>query len=80
MSRYHVHLEKRDPTRGQFRFYALHAMPSLFGDWTLVREWGRIGSPGRVVVNWFGTLEETRDAMAEKAREKVRRGYVSVKG
>ena len=23
-------------------------MPNLFGEWTVMREWGRIGSPGRL--------------------------------
>ena len=30
------------------RFYAMCLQPTLFGDWALLREWGRIGSTGRM--------------------------------
>ena len=33
---------------GKRRFYAMRTFPTLFGDWALQREWGRIGSGGRV--------------------------------
>lgn len=75
MLTFHVHLEKRDPASNQCWFYALHAMPTLFGGWTLVREWGQIGSPGRVVVEGFETLEAAQAALATKEREKRKRGY-----
>jgi predicted DNA-binding WGR domain protein len=29
------------------RYYVLSIEPSLFGDATLIREWGRIGRPGQ---------------------------------
>jgi predicted DNA-binding WGR domain protein len=41
------------------RFYALHSAPTLFGGWDLVREWGRIGSPGTLRLTPFETLEES---------------------
>ncbi|MCP4781752.1 MAG: WGR domain-containing protein [Hyphomicrobium sp.] len=28
------------------RFYAMSVQPNLFGQWSLLREWGRIGSAG----------------------------------
>jgi len=70
-----AYLEKRDPARRQARFYALHVAPTLFGDWTLVREWGRIGSPGRVQRDWFETFEDACRAMGKKEQEKLRKGY-----
>ncbi|MEM1364057.1 MAG: WGR domain-containing protein, partial [Pseudomonadota bacterium] len=30
------------------RFYALSVQRTLFGEWALVREWGRIGVGGRL--------------------------------
>ena len=39
-------LTRTDPTRNIDRFYVVQVMPSLFGDWTVLREWGRPGSPG----------------------------------
>jgi len=40
-----------DPPNNAHRFYRMEIMPGLFGDWSLVREWGRIGQPGQVRVD-----------------------------
>jgi predicted DNA-binding WGR domain protein len=44
-----VRLEKRVPEQNQHRFYLLRLAPTLFGEWSLIREWGRIGQQGTVV-------------------------------
>jgi predicted DNA-binding WGR domain protein len=45
------------------------------GDWSLVREWRRVGSPGTVRKEWFETEEEAV-AAGEKLREaKRKKGY-----
>jgi predicted DNA-binding WGR domain protein len=49
--------------------------PTLFGEWSLIREWGRIGQPGTVRVDQFTTEEDAMAALAKKAGEKERRGY-----
>jgi predicted DNA-binding WGR domain protein len=41
-------LTRIDPARNINRFYVVQVMPSLFGEWTVMREWGRRGSPGTV--------------------------------
>ena len=43
-----IMLTRSDPERNMSRFYALGVIPTLFGEWTLMMEWGRIGSPGTV--------------------------------
>lgn len=49
--------------------------PTLFGDYAVVREWGRIGSPGTVREAWFETEEGAiRNGLA-LCRRKERRGY-----
>ena len=70
-----AYLEKRNPAKRQARFYTLRVTPTLFGDWTLVREWGRIGSPGRLTVDWFDTLEEAERAFDRIKRRKIGKGY-----
>jgi predicted DNA-binding WGR domain protein len=57
------------------RFYRLLLAPTLFGEWSLIREWGRIGQPGTVRTEPFATEEEAQEALARKASEKQRRGY-----
>ena len=68
-----VLLVRRDPARGMARFYALRAVPDLLGNGTQVREWGRVGSPGRVRVDAFAAEDA---AMVELERLAWRkRGY-----
>ena len=47
----------------------------LYGDWGLVREWGRIGSPGQVRTDWFGSEAEAKDARFTLHMRKAKRGY-----
>jgi predicted DNA-binding WGR domain protein len=51
--------------------------PDLISGWTLLREWGRIGSPGRVVIEPFSDEQEAANARAEIEAAKPRRGYRS---
>ena len=37
-----VRLEKRVPEKNQHRFYRLLLAPTLFGEWSLIREWGKL--------------------------------------
>jgi predicted DNA-binding WGR domain protein len=58
----HICLTKRVPVRNQHRFYLLSVQPTLFGGWSLIREWGRIGSPGRVRIDVCASLDAAREA------------------
>ncbi len=75
MTKISAYPEKCNPAKRQARFYTLRMVPTLFGDRTLVREWGRIGSPGRLTVDWFDTLEEVERAFDRIKRRKIARGY-----
>ena len=70
-----TYLERRDPGRHMARFYAVKVVPTLFGPWALVREWGRIGSPGTLRADWFETEKEAETARARLVLQKVRHGY-----
>lgn len=70
-----VRLERIEAAAGMARFYMLHLAPTLFGEWELVAEWGRIGSPGTVRRQSFATEAEAVAAMAHRARKKRGRGY-----
>ncbi|NKC10678.1 MAG: WGR domain-containing protein [Gammaproteobacteria bacterium] len=70
-----TYLEKIDPANNQARFYSLVIMPNLFGQWTLVREWGRIGQRGQAELEWFETAEAAEGAIAALKSQKRRRGY-----
>lgn len=70
-----VRLEKRVPEKNQHRFYRLLLAPTLFGEWSLIREWGRIGHSGTVRIDSYATEAEAAAELGRKAREKERRGY-----
>ena len=68
-------IQRRDPEKSMHRFYALAVHPDLISGRSLLREWGRIGSPGRVVTEPFLDEHETVNARAEIEAAKRRRGY-----
>ncbi|MEO1495271.1 MAG: WGR domain-containing protein [Pseudomonadota bacterium] len=70
-----MHLTRTEPDANLHRFYRLEIVPGLFGDWGLVREWGRIGSGGRVRTEWFESEAEAKDARFELHMAKAKRGY-----
>jgi len=57
-----IYLERHDPDKNLHRFYQLFITPGIFGDWSLVKEWGRAGSPGTVRKDWFDTEMEAQIA------------------
>ena len=73
-----AYLRKIVPEANQWRFYALTAIPTLFGEWAVMREWGRIGSPGTVRTDLHADEGEAITALAEIAHKKQRRGYRAV--
>jgi len=69
-------LHKHDSKRNQHRFYALQIMPNLFGVWSLIRHWGRIGTAGQQRASWHDTREAAEQARDRLLQAKQRRGYV----
>ena len=57
------------------RFYRMEVVPGLFGDWSLIREWGRIGQGGQVRVDWFPTEAAAKTARFDLLMKKAKRGY-----
>ncbi|MCL4068933.1 WGR domain-containing protein [Pseudomonas sp. GX19020] len=70
-----VHLQRIDPERNMRRFYAAEIQPTLFGGVSVVRRWGRIGGPGRVMLETFDHAEEAQAALTKLVMAKQRRGY-----
>jgi predicted DNA-binding WGR domain protein len=68
-------LERHDLSQNVARLYVLRIEPSLFGDPTLVREWGRIGQRGRRRIEIYQTEEGAAEALESWLRRKQRRGY-----
>lgn len=68
---------KTDADANMWRFYRLSVEPGLFGDWALIREWGRIGSTGQTMETWFEDEASAVDACELLALSKRKRGYIS---
>jgi len=72
-------LQRIDPDRKMRRFYSLCLQPDLFGGISLVREWGRIGSGGRVRYDRFASEGQAVGALSVLLQKKRRRGYSGVR-
>lgn len=70
-----LYLRRIEPDRNMSRFYVLAIEPNLFGEFSLVREWGRIGKGGQVKQASFSSAEEARQMFTRLAKAKQRRGY-----
>ncbi len=70
-----MHLIRTEPDVNMFRFYRIEIVRGLFGEWGLVRNWGRIGSSGQLRTDWFDTEAEAKDARFDLHMAKAKRGY-----
>ncbi|MBW3243672.1 WGR domain-containing protein [Epibacterium sp. DP7N7-1] len=66
---------KVNQDRNERRFYRLRLMSTLFGEYELLREYGRIGQAGRVMHEAFETQEQAVVALFTLAKSKIRGGY-----
>jgi len=73
-----INLVRIDDDKNMARFYKLDVQPTLFGEWSLIREWGRIGSAGTVRIEAHPTRGKADLALILKWAEKQRRGYACV--
>lgn len=71
-------LEHINCNENKMRFYSMRVCPGLFGEWSLVCEWGRIGSPGTVRSYWYAQEEGAQQAFLARLQQKIRRGYHQV--
>lgn len=70
-----TYLEKRHPAKNIARFYRMAVMPNLFGEWSLYREWGRIGQNGQVRLDCFEEEHQAIAALLALEASKRQRGY-----
>ena len=73
-----ITLHRIDPAQNMRRYYRLDVQPDLFGAWGLLREWGRIGQPGRLRVDPYPTAAEAEERLRHQAAAKLGRGYAPV--
>lgn len=71
-----IYLTRHHATQNMHRFYQMQVAPGIFGDWSLIREWGRIGSPGTVRKNWYDTEAEALSCAEKLCAAKHKKGYL----
>ena len=71
-----VDLHRIDPARNMRRFYMLAIQPTLFGEVSVIRNWGRIGSHGQTKIESYDDLTGAETALIRLAERKRKRGYV----
>ena len=57
------------------RFYSMSVQPDLFGGACLVREWGRIGFRGQMLIEQHDDEGKAITALMKLAAVKRKRGY-----
>lgn len=70
-----LHLVRCDPSRNMSRFYRLELCQTLFGEVVLIRNWGRIGTQGRLKETVLAQHSEGEAALRHWQQRKERRGY-----
>ena len=56
-------MRRIEPEKNMRRFYAMSIQPTLFGEWAVVRSWGRIGTTGRTQLDIHNGPGEAIDAI-----------------
>lgn len=68
-------LYRIDSSQNMARYYLLSIQPNLFGGFSLLRNWGRIGSGGQMRIDLFDDAKSVRKARDRLLQIKMKRGY-----
>jgi predicted DNA-binding WGR domain protein len=71
-------LTRTDLTRNINRFYVVDITSTLFGEWAVLREWGRRGSPGTLRLDSFRAREEAQSAEQRTIKRRLQHGYTAI--
>ncbi|NKJ40190.1 WGR domain-containing protein [Rhizobium sp. SG570] len=72
---YRLYCQRIETARNMARYYLLFIQPTLFGEVTVTRAWGRIGKGGGEMTEMFATEHEAARHFLELARRKRTKGY-----
>jgi predicted DNA-binding WGR domain protein len=73
-----TYLIRTDPARNMKRFYIVDVTPTLFGEWAVLREWGRRDSPGTLRLDSYGRHEEAQSAKQRTINRRLQHGYKTI--
>lgn len=70
-----AYLQRLNPSNGRLGFYAIQIQRDLLGRWQVIREWGRVGSPGTLRQIPFDTHEGATSSMISWLDQLTQKGY-----
>ena len=70
-------LYRVEPSKNMNRYYTLSVQPNLFGGFSLLRNWGRIGTGGQIRVDFFDDEDAAISASDRLVESKLKRGYLA---
>ena len=70
-----IYMQTPPAEDSKLRFFQLHLQADLLGGWTLVKESGQQGSPGRVSRTHFETHEEALSALLTTRDKQLDKGF-----
>lgn len=70
-----IMLARIDSRRNIARFYKLDIQPTLFGEWSIVGEWGRIGLAPTVRTETVSSRGVADLAVAMRWTKELKKGY-----
>lgn len=73
-----VNLIHVDPEHNMARFYGVEVQPTLFGEVSVLRNWGRIGTKGRGMMVTYDDEDQAAAALQKLDKQKRGRGYIGV--
>ncbi|MGV2068434.1 WGR domain-containing protein [Agrobacterium sp. 22-226-1] len=69
---YQFYCQRIDANRNMARDYTLAIQPTLFGETSVVRNWGRIGKAGGEMTEFFGTEKDAISRFLELLQKRKR--------
>ena len=70
-----IYMQTQPTNDGKLRFIQLHLQADLLGGWTLIKESGQQGSPGRVSRTHFETHEQAISALIVVRDKQLDKGF-----
>lgn len=70
-----AYLQRFNPANGLIWYYAIQIQRDLLGNWQVIREWGRSGSPGTVRNAPFDSHASAATNMITLLEQLTARGY-----
>ncbi|KRB49331.1 hypothetical protein ASE04_19275 [Rhizobium sp. Root708] len=72
---YQLYVERTDHAKNMARYYSMSIDANLFGEPSLTRRWGRIGSKGQTLIHHFEREQDAVCLFLELTRQKRARDY-----